>query len=304
MKRKVIQIADSTQLVSLPRKWALEHGIKKGEELDVREEGHTLVVSADKEPHENEIEIDLSGLTPRLADRFVARAYQKGYDTIKVNYKNHEIFEAIQKKVPELLGFEILQEDANSCVVKSISAKLNIDFDESLKKAFTILVEMAEGCFKGYKEGDKNKLKNLFYKDFDVNKFCYFCERVINKQYYTEPIGIPVLYSLIDNLEDIADEFKYMGERLINSKKKKEILVLLEELDKIVKKCYEFFYKPEKEKSVEAMKIIGDIKEKIIGAMKLDLSEDERYALLSMDTIREKLYLFPTLRLDTLKVEK
>ena len=30
MKRKVIQIANSTQLISLPRKWVLDHNIKKG----------------------------------------------------------------------------------------------------------------------------------------------------------------------------------------------------------------------------------------------------------------------------------
>ena len=29
MKRKVIQIANSTQLISLPRKWTIKYGIKK-----------------------------------------------------------------------------------------------------------------------------------------------------------------------------------------------------------------------------------------------------------------------------------
>ena len=38
MKRKVIQIADSTQLISLPRKWSLAHGIKKGDELEITDD--------------------------------------------------------------------------------------------------------------------------------------------------------------------------------------------------------------------------------------------------------------------------
>ena len=45
MKRKVIQIADSTQLISLPRKWSLAHGIKKGDELEITEKGRQLTVS-------------------------------------------------------------------------------------------------------------------------------------------------------------------------------------------------------------------------------------------------------------------
>ena len=48
MGRKVIQIADSTQLISLPRKWALQHGIKKGDELEVEEKGRKIVISTEK----------------------------------------------------------------------------------------------------------------------------------------------------------------------------------------------------------------------------------------------------------------
>ena len=49
MKRKVIQIADSTQLISLPRKWALKYGIKKGDELDVEEQGSNVLVSTSRD---------------------------------------------------------------------------------------------------------------------------------------------------------------------------------------------------------------------------------------------------------------
>ena len=34
MKRKVIQIANSTQLISLPRKWSQKYGVKKGDEIN------------------------------------------------------------------------------------------------------------------------------------------------------------------------------------------------------------------------------------------------------------------------------
>ena len=47
MRRKVIQIAESTQLISLPRKWALKYNIKKGEELEIEENtfqlGYTIM---------------------------------------------------------------------------------------------------------------------------------------------------------------------------------------------------------------------------------------------------------------------
>ena len=36
MKRRVIQIGNSTQLISLPRKWAQQFGVKKGDEILLR----------------------------------------------------------------------------------------------------------------------------------------------------------------------------------------------------------------------------------------------------------------------------
>ena len=39
MKRKVIQIANSTQLISLPRKWSQKYGVKKGDEITINYDG-------------------------------------------------------------------------------------------------------------------------------------------------------------------------------------------------------------------------------------------------------------------------
>ena len=71
MRRKVIQIADSTQLVSLPRKWAQNYGIKKGDELEVTEHGNRVMISVDKNPQTESIEIDLSNLE-LMSKRIVA----------------------------------------------------------------------------------------------------------------------------------------------------------------------------------------------------------------------------------------
>ena len=49
IKRRVIQIANSTQLISLPRKWTIQHNIKKGDELDVQEDGSKIILSTDFE---------------------------------------------------------------------------------------------------------------------------------------------------------------------------------------------------------------------------------------------------------------
>ena len=110
MKRKVIQIAGSTQLVSLPRQWAKAHNIMRGQEIEVQEDGNRIIISSENAPTKKSITIDLSGLFPRLADRFLARAYQLGYDEIHARFDNLELSLALRNKVPELMGFEIFEQ--------------------------------------------------------------------------------------------------------------------------------------------------------------------------------------------------
>jgi phosphate uptake regulator len=301
MKRRVIQIANSTQLISLPRKWSQKYGIKKGDELEVEEDGDKILVKTETAPASKEIEVDVTGLTPKLADRFLARAYQKGYDKITVKFDKPEIGLAIQEKVNELLGFEIMDQSKTSIVISSISSKLNIDFDTSLRRAFLIVLDMAKTCESAYREGDNRTLENLYHKDFDVNKFCYFCLRFINKGFHGG-FGTYILYYLIEMLEDVGDEYKALAIDLtrVRSKNKKPLLDLMVKVYDLATIGYEFFYKPEKIKAVRSMNLYielrGEIKQKFSTRDSFEAS-----VLNSLDIISRIMYHFPTMRLDTLK---
>jgi len=119
MKRKVIQIAGSTQLVSLPRKWSIEHNLMKGDELEVEEEGNTLLVSTGKAVDSGSVEVDVSSLD-RDSLMFLIRAlYKNGYDEIILNFKNSRVYslrdsadmgimDVIAKEVSRLNGMEII----------------------------------------------------------------------------------------------------------------------------------------------------------------------------------------------------
>ena len=300
MKRKVIQIANSTQLVSLPRKWSLKYGIKKGDEIEVEEDGSKLLIQAESTPTTKDIEVDVSGLTPRLADRFMARAYQKGYDEITVKYDKPELALAIQEKVNELLGFEIMEHSKDTIIIKSISPKLNIDFDSSLRRAFLIVIDMAETCLDSFEKGDNKTLENLYHKDFDVNKFCYFCLRYINKG-FRGGFGIYILYYLVEALEDAGDEYKVLAKNLARIKaKKKDFINVISKVNELTKIGYDFFYKPEKEKAVRSIMLYNEVREEIRNLLsKRDINEAA--ALNSLDLIARIMYHFPTMRLDTLK---
>ncbi len=300
IRRKVIQIANSTQLISLPRKWSIEQGIKKGDELDVDIEGDRIIVRSTTSPSLSEITVDVSGLIPRLADRFIARAYQKGYDEITINFDEAEIAIAIQKKVTELLGFEIMEQTKNKILIKSLSQKIDMDFDTTLKKAFLIALNMGKTCLEAYSSGDKKTLENLHYQDIDLNKFCYFCLRTINKGFLGR-FGTYILYYLVESLEDVGDEYKALAQYLAKvNTKNKSLISILSKANELTNLGYKFFYKPEKSTANTAFKLHKEVR-KEIKSMLTTRDVDLAAALNSLDTISRIVYHFPTMRLDTLK---
>lgn len=300
IKRKVIQIANSTQLISLPRKWCQKYNISKGEELDVQEENDRIIIRTESLPSINEISVDVSELTPRLVDRFIARAYQKGYDKINIKYDKEELAIAIQKKVPELIGFEIMEHAKNNLVIKSISQKIDIDFDSTLRRAFLIVLEMSNVCLEAYSKGDKNTLQNLYFKDMDLNRSCYFCLRHIN-QGLEKGFGINILYYLIETLEDIGDEFKHLSNLLAKiPSKKKKLINILSKINEFIKLIYEFFYNPEKSIAINSINLYNGLNEDIkSNSPTKDINECG--ANISLNYISRMLSHYITMRLDTLE---
>ncbi|MBI2140792.1 phosphate uptake regulator PhoU [Candidatus Woesearchaeota archaeon] len=300
MKRKVIQIAGSTQLISLPRKWAQAHNVKKGEELEVQEDGSRIIVSTESLPQKSIITVDLSGLLPRLADRFLARAYQLGYDEINVKFDNLELSLALRNKVPELMGFEIFDQEHHSLLIKSIASKIEIDFESALRKAFLIALGMADAYLVAFKKNDKKELEALQYRDLELNRFCYFCLRAINKGQY-QGFDSNILYYLIETLEDVGDAYKELGFALAKISPNDGFIKLLEKTNLILRLGYEFSYKPDKTTVIEAYNLIQESKKMILKIMGTVKGADEIKIVCMIDYILKLIYHYPTMRLDMLR---
>ena len=79
-----------TQLVSLPIKWTRQFNIKKGDELEVEEQGNKIIVSTEREIASSKVEIDFRGKDPELIRRALTSLYRSGYDEIGI-ISNNEI---------------------------------------------------------------------------------------------------------------------------------------------------------------------------------------------------------------------
>ncbi len=254
MKRKVVKHGSSTLTVSLPSNWAKEYGLKSGDELEVIEEKGRLVVSPQKDLktiQSSRINIDDWGV---LDFRAVSSLFKSGCDVIRIDFKDPSNVTKVEYLVNEMIGFEILQQDENYCILKEVSSPIHAEaLDDIIKRIFLLLISISEDYLRTA-TADKNSalIRNLIKRDQSINKFCNFCRRVMNKKGIIQIKDLPTTYYIVEELENLGDEYKYLGKFLIDNNtsiEKKEVRQILERIHSQLKEFFRLYFKFSKEDS-------------------------------------------------------
>lgn len=210
MKRKVIQLAHKTLVVSLPSKWVQNYGVKKGAELDVEERGQQIVFStALLSPHER-VELDFSKLDNDVIHRWVLSSLHKtGYNEIVVHYTDSSVIRVIQDAVRELLiGFVIVEQGRNRCVIRMVAEEQEREFDNMLRRAFLVTKSMGESIYDYVGSGRLGALSELLVLEKTNNQLTNFCERILNKKGYRNDKKRCFVYVVAWNLEKVCDHYR------------------------------------------------------------------------------------------------
>ena len=146
IKRKVIQIAKSTQLVSLPRTWAKRYNIQKGDELELEERESTLIISTDKATTQMAMVFDTKKWGP-FQKNFLSAAYHLGYDEVMLHFDDEHAIEDIQERMKNCIGYEMVNQGKDFCEIKAISHALFSEFDQILKKSFLLVLTMGKNSY-------------------------------------------------------------------------------------------------------------------------------------------------------------
>jgi phosphate uptake regulator len=259
MKRRVARIGPSTLMVSLPNKWVKQHRIAKGQEIDVQERGNKLLISPTSSSSSSPLkaEIDLSGVTSSVAWYYLCAAYQAGAEEIAIRFttptiKNEEgketsTLEVIQSIVDRCVGMEIIRQTTSMCIVKEISATKSEEFESSLRRVMLIISTTFDDLIESVKKGNKEMLESIYlYSDNRVNKFCYYCIRILSKSHQYHPS----YYTMLTHLEEIGDVIKYLAFQALHAKKEIHP-VHLEHLKKLYAGVTKLIQYPKKENVVE-----------------------------------------------------
>ncbi len=244
MKRKVIQLAGKTYVITLPTAWVNQWGIKKGEEIEMTEHGPRLIVSTGESREMKKGEVDVSNASERTLRWLLSSLHKKGFDEIEVKTNNPAHFAVIDELVKDLLlGFAVVERTNSKCVIRSLSKELDNQLQVIVRRAFLITLQMADQLAELIKKKSFTDAKAVIELEKTNNQLTNFCERIINKRGLDEPVKNSFLYVIMWNLEKIGDEFKYLAEHTLDRKKtSKESLIFLERANKLLRDYYELFY--------------------------------------------------------------
>jgi len=302
MKRKVIQIANSTQLVSLPRKWALKQGIKKGDEIEVTEEGNRIILSIDHNFADNNITINISDLDTSTVLHYIEGIYKSGYDEIEILYdketlhdfKSNESVELVPfvySIMDRLIGMELIEQKKGRIVLKDVSATSFKEFDNVLRRVFLLILDTCHEVREAIQEDDKKALLDIKTKHDRITKFVAFCLRLLNKGGYNDFRRTAYVHHIVASLDKLTDHFKYAAQEGYGRKLKirEETMSMFEKVEISLRLYYNLYYKFEKETLITLSKNRREIQKMVSDNTKIKFPSSDVLLMGRLLTITDML---------------
>jgi len=247
MKRKIIQLAGKTHVVSLPSKWVKKYGLKKGEEVELEDRGDSILLKIEKGMALDKVTIDVSGLDDRVVRWSLSALHKSGYDEIEVIFDSSKTAKVIQGLVKDLfMGFAIMEQTEKRCVLRSISKDSEEELDAALRRAFFVTISIGESTLDLIKKRNLSDLSDLISLEHTNNQLTNFCERILNRGGYKNSRKTSFMYVIVWNLEKICDDYKYICDYLSknpNAKLGEGLIKMFARVNGVVRGYYEIFYK-------------------------------------------------------------
>jgi phosphate uptake regulator len=208
MKRKIIQLAGNTLVVSLPSKWVKRYGVNKGDEIDLTELDRKILIETGKSGGCGEIAVDVSGRGVMLK-RILGALYKGGYDEVQVNFSSLDELRQIQEVVREaFIGFEVIDQKKDKVVFRKVSHIEPKEFSAMVRRMFLIIISAGDDSLEALKKDDAEWLSAIALRDKDVNKISDFCRRVLNTAGTQEYKRVAPGYYMVEQVEKLGDVYR------------------------------------------------------------------------------------------------
>ncbi len=310
--RKIQFTGKSSYIVSLPKQWIMELGLKQGDQIRmVRKGSSTLELYPPKfeyrtrKKEEAVIEIKDEEEAASIVRKLIS-LYFLGFKTINVKPKNGRLSAHQRNTVKEavkrmLMGSEIIADSSVGITVQVLVNLLELSVDGAFKRMIHLAKSMSNDAILAVKENNLELAQEVINTDDEVDRFGFYIIRqlkiAIQNEHMLKEMGFRnarncLGYRLVvKNIERTGDHAAFIAKDLIEFKKpvKKEILQKLQEMNEFClsvldDSCLALFKEDynQAEKTITKINEITKFEKKVRDASKSLKDDEEIYRVRRM----------------------
>ena len=185
--RRVQVTGGASFVVTLPKDWIGEQGIKKNDPLGlIAQTDGTLLVTTQitEEPLQRIKEIDCSTIAdPAFLFRLLIGTYITGFTVIRLTSKQRfsPFVRTVVRDFSQMtIGQEVVEETESVIAIKDLLNPSEMPFENTIKRMFVIVKTMHEDAITTLETHDKALADNVIARDMDVDRLNWLIARQTN----------------------------------------------------------------------------------------------------------------------------
>ena len=310
--RKIQFTGKSSYIVSLPKQWITELGLKQGDQIRmVRKGSSTLelyppkVESRSQKKEDAVIEINDDEESSSIVRKLIS-LYFLGFKTIIVKPKNGRLSAHQRNSVKGavkrmLMGSEIIADSSGGITIQVLVNLLELSVDGAFKRMIHLAKSMSSDAILAVKENNLELAQEVINTDDEVDRFGFYIIRqlkiAIQSEHMLKEMGFRnarncLGYRLVvKNIERTGDHAAFIAKDLLEFKKpvKKEILQKLQDMNEFClsvldDSCLALFKEDynQAEKTITKIEQITKFEKKVRDASKSLKDDEEIYRIRRM----------------------
>ena len=251
--RKIQFTGKSSYIVSLPKQWIMDLGLKKGDQIRmIRKDSSTLEIYPPKfetrsqKKEDATIEID-DEETVSIVRKLIS-LYFLGYKTINIKPKTGRLSPNQRNTVKEavkrmLMGSEIISDSSSGITVQVLVNLLELSVDGAFKRMIHLAKSMSKDAILAMRENNLELAQEVINTDDEVDRFGFYIIRqlkiAIQNEHMLKEMGFRnardcLGYRLVvKNIERTGDHAAFIAKDILEFKKpvKENIVEKIEEMN-------------------------------------------------------------------------
>src|SRR3989442_3118041 len=311
--RKIQFTGKSSYIVSLPKQWIMDMGLKQGDQVTVLRQGTSTLQITPLKHHTKTINTEDATIEIKPEDegaaivRKLISLYLLGFSTINVKPKSGRLKPAQRNAVKDavkgiLMGTEIIADSTEGITIQVLINLFELSVDGALKRMLIIAKSMQNDALLAHEEANFDLAKEVISSDDEVDRFSFYIIRqlkiAIQNEHLLKEMGIESPHHclgdrlIVKNIERVGDHATAIAKDLLDFKKpiRKSVLEPIQEMNNfslsvLDAACLSLFKRDftQAEQTVEKTLEISRYEKKILDSIRALRNDEEVYRVRRMN---------------------